>query len=139
MTNIMAKNLHGRLRVLAQNLWWAWHPEVIRLFTDLDPILWRKVHHNPIAFLNQLTPEQIENRASGVALHSRINYAFRRLNEYLQRQRTWGATHCSNLRHRPVAYFSAEFGLHESLPFYSGGLGILAGDHLKSASDLGIP
>lgn len=139
MTDITAKNLHGRLRVLAQNIWWAWHPEVIRIFTDLDPILWRKVQHNPIAFLNQLTPEQIENRASGMALHSRINYAFRRLNEYLERKGTWGATHCSNLHHRPVAYFSAEFGLHESLPFYSGGLGILAGDHLKSASDLGIP
>ena len=134
-----AKNLHERLRALAQNIWWTWHPEVIALFIDLDPNLWRQVEHNSIAFLNRITPEQIEQRASELVLHSRINSAFRRLNEYVERQRTWGTMHCGNLRHRPVVYFSAEFGLHESLPIYSGGLGILAGDHLKSASDLGIP
>jgi len=134
-----AARLHERLRALAQNLWWAWHPEVLSLFTDLDPHLWRVVDHNPIAFLNQITPEQIEERASELVLHSRINYAFRRLNEYVEKQKTWGAMHCGNLSDRPVVYFSAEFGLHESLPIYSGGLGILAGDHLKSASDLGIP
>ena len=134
-----AAHLHERLRALAQNLWWTWHPEVLSLFTDLDPHLWRVVDHNPIAFLNQITPEQIEERASELVLHSRINYAFRRLNEYVEKQKTWGAVHCGNLSDRPVVYFSAEFGLHESLPIYSGGLGILAGDHLKSASDLGIP
>jgi starch phosphorylase len=134
-----AKNLHERLRALAQNLWWTWHPEVITLFTDLDPHLWRRVEHNPIAFLDQTTPRQIEKTASELVLDSRINHAFRRLNEYLEKEQTWGAMHCGILRHRPVVYFSAEFGLHESLPIYSGGLGILAGDHLKSASDLGIP
>ena len=72
-------------------------------------------------------------------LHGRINYAYRRLQEYLSAERTWGATHAGVLRPRPVAYFSAEFGLHESLPIYSGGLGVLAGDHIKSASDLDIP
>ncbi len=72
-------------------------------------------------------------------LHSRINYAYRRLREYLDAERTWGARHAGVLRPRPVAYFSAEFGVHESLPVYSGGLGVLAGDHIKSASDLGIP
>jgi glycogen phosphorylase len=132
-------NLHQRLRAMAQNLWWTWHPEVIRIFTDLDPHLWREVDHKPIAFLNHISPEQIEQRASELVLHSRINHAFRRLNEYLATPQTWGCVHCGNLYHRPVAYFSAEFGLHESLPIYSGGLGILAGDHLKSASDLDIP
>jgi starch phosphorylase len=135
----MANNLHQRLRALAQNLWWTWHPEVIRLFTDLDPHLWRQADHNPVAFLNQISPEQIEQRASELVLHSRINHAFRRLNEYLAKQQTWGTLHCGSLCSQPVAYFSAEFGLHESLSIYSGGLGILAGDHLKSASDLGIP
>ncbi len=72
-------------------------------------------------------------------LHSRINYAYRRQREYLEADRTWGARHAGVLRPRPVAYFSAEFGLHESVPEYSGGLGVLAGDHIKSASDLGIP
>jgi len=135
----MANNLHQRLRALAQNLWWTWHPEVIRLFTDLDPHLWRQVAHNPVAFLNRITSEQIEQRASELVIHSRINHAFRRLNEYLVKPQTWGNVHCGNMCSRPVAYFSAEFGLHESLPIYSGGLGILAGDHLKSASDLGVP
>jgi starch phosphorylase len=131
--------LHERLHVLAQNLWWTWHPEVISLFRDLDPHLWRQVDHNPIAFLNRITPDEVEERASELVLHSRINYAFRRLNEYLDAARTWGGFHCGNLHKRPVVYFSAEFGLHESLPIYSGGLGMLAGDHLKSASDLGVP
>jgi len=131
--------LHDRLHALALNLWWTWHPEVIDLFRDLDPFLWRQVDHNPIAFMNRITTEQIEERASELVLHSRINYAFRRMNEYVKANRTWGAWHCSNLHKRLVVYFSAEFGLHESLPIYSGGLGILAGDHLKSASDMGIP
>ncbi len=132
-------SLHDRLHALAFNLWWTWHPEVIDLFRDLDPLLWRQVDHNPIAFLNRITPEQIEERASELVLHSRINYAFRRMNEYVKASKTWGALHCGNLHKRLVVYFSAEFGLHESLPIYSGGLGILAGDHLKSASDMGIP
>ena len=130
---------HERLRALAQNLWWAWHPEVISLFMDLDPHLWRQVGHNPISFMNQITRETVEERASELVLHSRINHAFRRLQEYTGNDKTWGAIHCGNLVGRPIVYFSAEFGLHESLPIYSGGLGILAGDHLKSASDLGIP
>ncbi len=74
-----------------------------------------------------------------MALDSRIDYAFRRLAEYLRDDNSWGSVYASSLKSRPVAYFSAEFGLHESLPIYSGGLGVLAGDHLKSASDLGIP
>ncbi len=135
----MKNHLHDRLRALAMNLWWMWHPEVINLMRDLNPHLWRQVDHNPIAFLNQITPEEIEERAAELVLHSRINYAFRRLREYVEGSKTWGAMHCGNLHKRPVVYFSAEFGLHESLPIYSGGLGILAGDHLKSASDLGIP
>ncbi len=83
--------------------------------------------------------EKLEERASELALHSRINYAYRRMQEYLNSTHTWGARHAGVLWARPVAYFSAEFGLHESIPIYSGGLGILAGDHIKSASDLGVP
>lgn len=132
-------NLHNRLRVLATNLWWTWHPEVISIFTDLSPHLWRRVDHNPIAFLNQMSPDEVERRASELVLHSRINYAFRRLDDYMKKENAWGVMHGGNLNARPVVYFSAEFGLHESLPTYSGGLGILAGDHLKSSSDMGIP
>ena len=81
----------------------------------------------------------LEERASALVLHSRINYAYRRMQEHLTSTHTWGARNAGVLWARPVAYFSAEFGLHESVPIYSGGLGILAGDHIKAASDLGIP
>jgi starch phosphorylase len=131
--------LVNKLRELARNLWWVWQPNVIALFRELDPVLWRKVDHNPVEFLKRLPAEQLERRAAEMALDSRIDYATRRLAEYLKDTDSWGAIHASILRARPVAYFSAEFGLHESLPIYSGGLGVLAGDHLKSASDLGIP
>ena len=82
---------------------------------------------------------KLETRAAELMLHSRVNYAYRRMLEYLEADRTWGAKNAGVLRPHPVAYFSAEFGVHESLPVYSGGLGVLAGDHIKSASDLDIP
>jgi len=130
---------HQRLGALAQNLWWSWDPDTVSLFRQLDPALWRELDNNPVALLQQIPVDTLEERASELALHSRINYAYRRMQEYLHSTHTWGARHAGVLWARPVAYFSAEFGLHESLPIYSGGLGILAGDHLKSASDLGIP
>jgi glycogen phosphorylase len=130
---------HQRLSALAQNLWWSWDPDTTSLFREIDPVLWRALDNNPVALLQQIPIDTLEERASQLALHSRINYAYRRLQEYLHSKQTWGARHAGVLWARPVAYFSAEFGLHESLPIYSGGLGILAGDHIKSASDLGIP
>lgn len=128
-----------RLWALARNLWWSWDHDSSSLFRDLDPIRWRQLNHNPVALLTEIPLSQIERRARELVLHSRINYAFRRQREYLEAGRTWGARHAGILRPRPVAYFSAEFGLHVSIPEYSGGLGVLAGDHIKSASDLGIP
>ena len=109
------------------------------MFLDLDPARWRQLNHNPIALFGEIPLAGIERRAGELVLHGRINYAYRRQQEYLQADRTWGAAHAGVLRPRPVAYFSAEFGLHESIPIYSGGLGVLAGDHIKSASDLDIP
>jgi glycogen phosphorylase len=128
-----------RLWSLARNLWWSWDQDSHSLFLDLNPIRWQSCNHNPIALLGEMPLSAIERRAGELLLHSRINYAYRRQREYLQADRTWGTTHAGVLRTRPVAYFSAEFGLHESLPIYSGGLGVLAGDHIKSASDLDIP
>lgn len=128
-----------KLRELGRNLWWTWQPNVVALFRELDPTLWKQVDHNPVEFLKRISSEQVVKRAAEMALDSRIDYAFRRLAEYLKNTDSWGSVHAASLRSRPVAYFSAEFGLHESLPIYSGGLGVLAGDHLKSASDLGIP
>ena len=124
---------------LARNVWWSWDNECVSLFRDLNPARWRQLNQNPIALLNEIPLAEIERRATEHVLHSRINYAYRRQQEYLRDDHTWGASHAGVLRTRPVAYFSAEFGLHESLPIYSGGLGILAGDHIKSASDLDIP
>jgi starch phosphorylase len=130
---------HQRLEALAQNLWWSWDRDTSSLFRDLDPDLWRELDHNPIALLQRMPPAGLEERVSALALHSRINHAYRRMQEHLTSTRTWGERNAGVLWARPVAYFSAEFGLHESVPIYSGGLGILAGDHIKSASDLGIP
>ncbi len=131
--------IQDKLKELARNLWWCWHGSVIDLFRELDPALWSEVGHNPVEFLQKLPADVLERRAAELALDSRIDFAFRRLSEYLKGEDSWGAVHATILRVRPVAYFSAEFGLHESLPIYSGGLGVLAGDHLKSASDLGVP
>ncbi|HUY14952.1 MAG TPA: alpha-glucan family phosphorylase [Terriglobia bacterium] len=131
--------VHERLWSLARNLWWTWDHDSTGLFLDLDPVRWSQLNHNPIALLGEMPLAQIERRAGELMLHSRINYAYRRQREYLEADRTWGTRYAGVLRPRPVAYFSAEIGLHESIPVYSGGLGVLAGDHIKSASDLGIP
>jgi starch phosphorylase len=128
-----------RLWALARNLWWSWDPDSASLFLDLNPGRWSELNHNPVSLLGEFPLAKLETRAAELVLHSRINYAYRRLGEYLEADRTWGARHAGVLRPHPVAYFSAEFGLHESLPVYSGGLGVLAGDHIKSASDLDIP
>jgi len=128
-----------RLWSLARNLWWSWDHDTASLFRDLDPVRWRQLNQNPVSLLAELPLAKLERRAAELVLHSRINYAYRRLREYLHADRTWGTRHAGVLRPRPVAYFSAEFGIHESLPVYSGGLGVLAGDHIKSASDLAIP
>jgi glycogen phosphorylase len=128
-----------RLWALARNLWWSWDHDAASLFRDLDPLRWRQLNQNPVSLLAEFPLAKLEARAAALVLHSRINYAYRRLHEYLHADRTWGTRHAGVLRPSPVAYFSAEFGLHESLPVYSGGLGVLAGDHIKSASDLAIP
>ncbi len=133
------EGIERQLDALARNMLWSWQPEVAALFRDLDPVRWRELDHNPLALLAELTPERIERRARELALHSRIHNAHRRMEEYLAPGATWGRIHAGVLTARPVAYFSAEFGIHESLPIYSGGLGVLAGDHIKSASDLGVP
>ena len=131
--------LYDKCMSLASNLWWSWVPEVQHVFRDIDPVLWRKTDHNPIALLREFSPSELYDRATEMVLFSRINQAYRRLKDYMVANNTWGATHAGVLGARPVAYFSAEFGIHESLPIYSGGLGVLSGDHIKSASNLGIP
>jgi starch phosphorylase len=139
-TEITPQALYNKLQTLAGNLWWSWHPEVVSLFRDLDPVRWRQLDHNPIALLAEMTPEQVAERAGEMVMYTRINQAHRRLKDYMaDTHHTWGGHHAGVLGSKPVAYFSAEFGIHESVPIYSGGLGVLSGDHIKSASGLGVP
>jgi starch phosphorylase len=133
------EKFQAQLFELARNLWWSWNPHVIRLFRDLDPQVFQATNHNALALVSGLGPERVRNLSSDAALRARVDRAHRELRDYLASGDTWASTHAGPLRVRPVAYLSAEFGLHESLPIYSGGLGVLAGDHLKSASDLGLP
>jgi glycogen phosphorylase len=128
-----------RLWALARNMWWSWDADAGQLFRDLDRLRWRELNHSPVGLLNEFPLARLKERTAELGLDSRINYAYRRAREYQESEHTWGERRAGVLRPRPVAYFSAEFGIHESLPIYSGGLGVLAGDHIKSASDLGIP
>lgn len=134
--------IQKRLWALATNLRWCWDAETTEIFRDLDPVRWRECGHNPISLLSEFTIEnldRLEERVRQMSLQSRIDLAYRRLQDYLNPVTSWGDQHVGLLRAKPVAYFSAEFGLHESLPIYSGGLGVLSGDHVKSASDLDVP
>ena len=125
------------LRDLAHNFYWGWHPEVVAVFRDLDPELWRAVNHNPTTFLFRLAKNALEEK--GPVPETGLSRALEQVHRYMEAADAWGRWNAGPLCINPVAYFSAEFGLHESLPIYSGGLGILAGDHLKAASDLAIP
>ncbi|MDO4583227.1 MAG: alpha-glucan family phosphorylase [Planctomycetia bacterium] len=132
-------SLYDKCWELAQNLWWSWHPDVIAMFRDLNPERWRQLGHNPMALLKEFTPESFTQRVDEMVLGSRINFAYRRLKQYMESRPEWSSQNVGVLGSKPVAYFSLEFGIHESAPIYSGGLGILAGDHVKSASGLGVP
>ncbi|MDR0704126.1 MAG: alpha-glucan family phosphorylase [Planctomycetaceae bacterium] len=139
LAGITPQGLYDKCMALASNLWWSWHPEVINLFRSLDPIRWRQLGHNPIALLREFTPERLEIRAAELVLYTRIDQAYRRMMEYMNKQTPWARRNVGVLGSQPVAYFSLEFGVHESVPIYSGGLGVLSGDHIKSASGLGVP
>ncbi|MFQ5805015.1 MAG: alpha-glucan family phosphorylase [Phycisphaerae bacterium] len=134
-----AADVFERVADLAFNLQWTWNHDAQRLFAALDPTLWRASNHNPIKTLENLPPERRDALAKDTALVSQLEKCERQLKEHL-RTKTWFARTAKNRDKRLlVAYFSSEFALHESLPQYAGGLGVLAGDHLKSASDLGVP
>jgi glycogen phosphorylase len=131
----------NRLYELAYNVWWSWHPEARFLYSSLDPELWEQVGHNPVQFLSKIQPKKLEAAAEQPAYLSAYNNVIRDYDDYIhpRPEDTWFSTTYPELQEKTIAYFSAEFGLHESLPIYSGGLGILSGDHCKEASDLGLP
>ncbi len=128
----------ARLRELAYNLWWCWNPDGFELFRRLDFDLWEKVEHNPVKMLSSISQARLEQAAKDRAYLAQMDRGLDSLYVYMS-QRTWFDEHHKDLADKTIAYFSMEFGLHESLPIYSGGLGVLSGDHLKSASDLGLP
>ncbi len=131
--------IQQKLQTLTQNLWWTWRPEVRAIFRDIDLDLYHRAYRNPMRVLREVDPALLERRAAEVDITTRADRALRQLSEYMNPITTWGLVHAGTLQSRPVAYFCAEFGIHESIPIYSGGLGILAGDHLKGASNLGVP
>ncbi|HEY0752632.1 MAG TPA: alpha-glucan family phosphorylase [Ktedonobacteraceae bacterium] len=131
----------SRLYELAYNLWWSWHPEARSLYQDLDPQLWESVGHSPVRFLSEVEPASLGRAAEDTSYLQRYDEILATFDRYMhpRAEETWFSRTYPELSERPIAYFSAEFGLHEALPIYSGGLGILSGDHCKEASDLGLP
>ena len=124
---------------ITQNLWWSWQLDARELFHRIDHRLWEGTRHNAVEFLRQVAPDRLEHRAKDPAFLEQYDRVIRRFGLLSGKDDTWFATHYPELLNRSIAYFSAEFALHRSLPIYSGGLGVLAGDHCKEASDLGVP
>ncbi len=128
-----------RLGELAYNLWWTSNPDAERLFIQIDRDLWERTNHNPIKFLNMVQRASLNSVTQNRYYLEYYDQIFGDFDEYMLAEETWCSRHHPEYNHRPIAYFSTEFGLHETLPIYAGGLGILSGDHLKGASDLGLP
>ena len=134
----LPERIHG-LANLTRNLWWSWQLDARELFHRIDHQLWESTRHNAVEFLRQVAPERLEKRAQEPAFLELYDAVMRRFGQLADRNGTWFASRYPELLDRSIAYFSAEFALHRSLPIYSGGLGVLAGDHCKAASDLGVP
>jgi glycogen phosphorylase len=128
-----------RLRELAYNLWWSWHPEAQELYHQIDPELWEQDYHNPVNFLRDVRQRRLEAAAADADYLRKYDQVMAEFDRYMGASDTWFARTFPDAHSETIAYFSAEFGLHESLPIYSGGLGVLAGDHAKETSDLGLP
>lgn len=129
----------NKLSEISNNLWWAWNTEFLRLFKEIDIDLWETVGKNPVKFLKQVSQEKLEQASENQDLLKSYDKITSNFEAYMNSKTTWFSKKYTNSKNDLIAYFSAEYGLDEILPIYSGGLGILSGDHLKSASDLGLP
>ena len=129
----------GRLTEIANNLWWSWNTEFLRLFKKIDPDLWETCEKNPVKFLKAVDQEKIENASKDIMFLKEYDKIVEDFDGYMTSKNTWFSQKYPDNRNDLIAYFSAEYGLDQTIAIYSGGLGILSGDHLKSASDLGIP
>lgn len=126
------------LNKLARNLWWTWDQEAQEIFQELSPRCWQNLYHNAVAILHEVSEYELRVRLQNADFAARVREVLGAFEAYMQEPETWAHQHAAALRDNPVAYFSAEFGFHETLPIAAGGLGMLAGDHAKSASDLGL-
>lgn len=125
---------------IARNYWWTWNPDHLTIFREMDPALWEKTSHNPVRMLEEVSYLRLAALATDVNYLNTLNRMVQSYRKYMAAEDTWAKRTMKTYDwQRPIAYFCAEYGLHESLPTYSGGLGMLAADHLKSASDLGVP
>ena len=126
------------LNRLARNLWWTWDQGAQEIFARLSPRAWQNLYHNAVAVLHELSEAELRARLQNPQLAARVREVLAAFEAYMTAKQTWAAEHAPSFTENPVAYFSAEFGFHETLPIAAGGLGMLAGDHTKSASDLGL-
>ncbi len=134
-TNIAIPVLPDRIKGLsdiALNLWWTWKPQARELFKSINPFIWKETKHNPIKLLNSLSPEELQNLSQDEKFLEQFDYVYALYEDYMN------SKSILNDEHLPVAYFCAEYGLHNSIPIYAGGLGFLAGDILKESSDMGL-
>jgi len=129
----------SQLTELAYNLWWSWNSNALELFKQLDAELWEEVQFSPIRLLARIEKNKLEQAANDSSYLAKLQGVMKDFHNYLKADNTWFKKNYPANSAEKIAYFSAEFGLHESLPIYAGGLGILSGDHCKSASDLGLP
>jgi starch phosphorylase len=138
MFDNLPKELSG-LAELANNLWWSWHPAARMLFKRLNRILWKETRHNPVKMLRGLATDVFENAMHDEDYLRHYDSVLAQFRREIDVQAAWFGKNLAVTPSHPIAYFSAEYGLHHSLPFYAGGLGFLAGDYLKECSDLGVP
>lgn len=129
----------SKLATVANNLWWSWNTEFLRLFQRIDMDLWEQSNKNPVKFLKHVSQEKLEDAAKDVTFLKEYDKIVEEFEDYMNSKNTWFSKKYPEEKGDLIAYFSAEYGLDQTIPIYSGGLGILSGDHLKSASDLGIP
>ena len=128
-----------KLTEISNNLWWSWNTEFLRLLKKMDGDLWEQSGKNPVKFLKHISQERLETMSKDLSFLKEYDKVVANFDGYMNSKNTWFAKKYPEEKNDLIAYFSAEYGIDETMPIYSGGLGILSGDHLKSASDLGIP
>src|SRR5258708_19246728 len=138
LTNDELTQLTERLNRLARNLWWTWDQGAQEIFQNLSPRGWQNLYHNAVAVLHEVSEQELRARLQDQDFAEKVRTVLDSFDRYLQDPATWAHKNAPSLRLNPIAYFSAEFGFHETLPIAAGGLGMLAGDHTKSASDLDL-